>query len=81
MTEAKPSSPFVLCFNNEGNSASLIVGKVSCTVSGPEAEAHNMMRIVAEDLSEPEGYFYPASMFVPVELTEEAKRALMRTGS
>lgn len=57
------------------------VGKVYRKVSHPEAEAHNMIRIVAENLAEPEGYFYPASMFVPVELTKEAKRALVRAGT
>jgi len=36
-----------------------------------------MLRIVDEDLSEPDGYLYPASMFVPVELPEKAKRVLM----
>lgn len=40
-----------------------------------------MIRIVDEDLSEPDGYLYPASMFVPVQLPEEAKQALMAKGS
>ena len=56
-------SDFVICINNEGNPASLIVGK--------------MIRVVDEDLSKPDGYLYPASMFVPVELPEEAKQVLM----
>lgn len=68
---------FVLCINNEGNPASLILGKVYRRLPDPEAESHNMLRILDEDLSEPDGYLYPASMFVPVELPEEAKRALM----
>ena len=70
-------SEFVLCINNEGNPASLIVGKVYRRLPGPEAESHKMLRIVDEDLSEPEGYLYPASLFVPIELPEEAKQALM----
>lgn len=72
---------FVLCINNEGSPASLIVGKVYRRLPDPEAELHNMFRIIDEDLSEPEGYLYPASMFVPVELPEEAKRVLMAVGS
>ena len=56
-------SDFVICINNEGNPASLIVGK--------------MIRVVDEDLSKPDGYLYPASMFAPVELPEEAKQVLM----
>ncbi|MDQ7065554.1 MAG: hypothetical protein Q9P90_15055 [candidate division KSB1 bacterium] len=72
---------FVLCIHNEGHPASLIVGKVYRRLPDPEAESHNMVRIIDEDLSEPEGYLYPASMFVPVELPEEAKRVLMAVGS
>jgi hypothetical protein len=36
-----------------------------------------MLRIVDEDKSEPDGYLYPKSMFVPVELPELAKQALI----
>ena len=74
-------SEFVICINNEGNPASLIVGKVYRRLPDPEAEAHDMIRIVDEDLSEPDGYLYPASMFVPVELPERAKQVLMAMGS
>lgn len=74
-------SEFVICINNESSPASLIVGKVYRRLPDPQAEAHGMIRIVDEDLSEPEGYLYPASMFVPVDLPEEAKRALMALGT
>jgi len=74
-------SEFVICINNKGNPASLIVGKVYRRLPDPEAELHDMFRIVDEDLSEPDGYLYPASMFVPLELPEEAKRVLMAAGS
>jgi len=74
-------SEFVICINNEGNPASLIVGKVYRRLPDPEAESCNMLRIIDEDLSEPDGYLYPASMFVPMELPEEAKRVLMAMGS
>ena len=67
---------FVLCINNTSNPASLILGKVYLRLPDPEAEAHNMFRIVDEDTSEPDGYLYPASMFVPIELPEVAERAL-----
>ena len=39
-----------------------------------------MLRVVDEDKSEPDGYLYPASMFVPIELPEVAKRALRAAG-
>ncbi len=71
---------FVICINNENNPASLIVGKVYRRLPDPEAEVHNMLRIVDEDKSESDGYLYPASMFAPVELPEVAKRVLMTAG-
>ncbi len=72
---------FVICINNESNPASLIVGKVYRRLPDPEAERHDMIRIVDEDLSEPDGYLYPAPMFVPVELPEKARQVLMAVGS
>ena len=73
-------SDFVICINNDSNPASLIVGKVYRTLSDPEAEAHNMLRVIDEDKSEPEGYLYPESMFAPVELPRAAARVLMAAG-
>jgi len=70
-------SKFVLCINNASNPASLILGKVYRRLPDPEAEVHNMIRVIDEDRSEPEGYLYPASMFVPIELPEAAERVLM----
>lgn len=69
-------SEFVICINNEGNPASLIVGKVYRTVVDAEAQAHDLLRVVDEDKSEPDGYLYSASMFASIELPEVAKRAL-----
>ncbi len=71
-------SHFVICINNDSNPASLIVGKVYRTLPDAAAEAHNMLRVIDEDRSEPDGYLYPASMFAPIELPEVAERALMR---
>ena len=73
-------SDFVICINNDSNPASLIVGKVYRTLPDAEAEAHDMLRVVDEDKSEPDGYLYPASMFIPIELPEVAKRALRAAG-
>lgn len=67
---------FVLCINNSGNQASLIVGKVYRQLPDPEAEAHGMIRIVDEDKSESDGYLYPASLFVSIDLPEAAERVL-----
>ena len=72
-------SHFVICINNDGNPASLIVGKVYRTLPDPAAEPHNMIRVIDEDKSEPDGYLYPAFMFASIELPEVAERALMTT--
>jgi hypothetical protein len=70
-------SDFVICINNKSNPASLIFGKVYLRLPDPEAEIHEMLRIVDEDLSEPDGYLYPASMFVPIKLPEIAERIII----
>ena len=69
-------SEFVICISNESNPASLIVGKVYRTLSDAEARAHDLLRVIDEDASEPDGYLYSASMFAPIELPEAAKQAL-----
>ena len=74
-------SDFVICIDNVGNPASLIVGKVYQRLPDGEAETHAMVRVVDEDASEPDGYLYPASSFVPIELPESARRALTAASS
>jgi len=74
-------SEYFICIDNESNPASLIVGKVYRRLPDPDAESHQMLRIMDEDISEPGGYLYPASMFAPVELPENAKQALMAAGT
>lgn len=69
-------SEFVICIGNDGNSASLIVGKVYRILPDAEAQVHDLLRVIDEDRSEPDGYLYSASMFVPIELPDMAKRAL-----
>ena len=69
-------SEFVICIGNDGNSASLIVGKVYRTLPDAEARDRELLRVIDEDRSEPDGYLYSASMFVPIELPDVAKRAL-----
>lgn len=72
---------YVICIDNRGNPASLIVGKAYRTVEDAGAENHGLLRVVDEDTSEPDGYLYAASMFAPVELPDVAKRALAAAGS
>ncbi|MBI4670049.1 MAG: hypothetical protein HY741_00040 [Chloroflexi bacterium] len=68
---------FVICINNASNPASLIVGKVYRKLPDVDAEKHKMIRVIDEETAERDGYLYPASMFVPIELPEMAERALM----
>jgi len=74
-------SHFVICINNDGNPASLMIGKVYRILPDAEAELHNMFRIIDEDRSEPDGYLHPASKFVPVDLPEVVERVLMAVGA
>ncbi len=69
-----------MCIDNKSNPASLILGKVYRTLPDADAEPHNMLRVVDEDVSEPDGYLYPISMFTPIELPEVAERVLMAAG-
>ena len=69
-------SDFVICINNDTNPASLILGKVYRRLPDPQAELHGMCRVVDEDVTEPDGYLYPASLFAPIEVPESAQRAL-----
>lgn len=65
---------FVICINNESNPASLILGKVYQSISDETAEQIGLLRVVDEDSSEPDGYLYPSSMFVPIEVPEVAQQ-------
>jgi hypothetical protein len=49
-------SDFVICINNNSNPASLILGKVYRTLPDREAESRNLLRVIDEDKSEPDGY-------------------------
>jgi hypothetical protein len=73
-------SDFVICINNESNPASLILGKFYQRLPDAEAESHEMLRVIDEDKSEPDGYLYPLSMFAPIELPEAAERVLTAAG-
>jgi hypothetical protein len=50
-------SDFVIRISNADNPASLILGKVYRGLPDAEAEAHDMLRVVDEDTSEPDGHF------------------------
>jgi hypothetical protein len=68
---------FVLCISNKDYLASLILGKVYRTLPDEVAEQRDLIRVIDEDTSEPDGYLYPRRMFVPIEIPEIAERVLM----
>ena len=70
----------MICISNQGNEASLVVGRVYRRVPEARAVDKRLLRVIDEDRSESDGYLYPASMFAPVELPEEARRALTAAG-
>lgn len=70
-------SQFVICINNESNPASLILGKVYRILPDEEAEQHDLIRVVDEDLAEVDGYLYPSFMFVPIVVPEAAQQVLL----
>jgi hypothetical protein len=71
-------SDFVLCINNKDYSASLILGKVYRTLPDEAAGQRELIRVIDEDTSEPDGYLYPRRMFVSVEIPEIAERVLIQ---
>ncbi len=71
---------FVICISNESNPASLIVGKAYRKLPDADAESKGLSRIIDEDRSELDGYLYPSSIFVPIDLPEVAEKALMASG-
>lgn len=73
-------SGFVICIRNEGNEECLMVGRVYRKLPDIRSVCDRLLRVIDEDRSEPDGYLYPASMFAPVKLPEEARRALTAAG-
>ena len=66
---------FFLCINNEGNLASLEVGKVYRAMQDRRAKVLNLLRVIDES---GEDYLYPADQFVAVRLPQAAKNVLLR---
>lgn len=63
---------------------SLIVGRIYRTLPDEDAAKHNLIRVIDETHGEPgseDGYLYPTSMFVPIELPKVAEQMLMSAGT
>jgi hypothetical protein len=57
---------------NDGYEASLEIGKVYLTLPDPEAAKYGRIRVVDES---EEDYLFPVEYFLPVELSEPARKA------
>lgn len=66
---------FAICIKNEGYPASLQLWKVYRVLPDEKGARHNMIRVVDES---GEDYLFSASYFVPVELPQAAKSALLQ---
>jgi hypothetical protein len=65
---------FALCLDNEGNEASLIVGKVYPILPDPRAAKESLVRVVDES---DEDYLFARSQFAFVDFPESVRRTLL----
>jgi hypothetical protein len=66
---------FVVCISNEGYPASLETRKLYQELPDPDAAKRGLLRVVDES---GEDYLFPKTMFVPLELSGEAREAILR---
>lgn len=65
---------FALCLDNEGNEASLIVGKVYPIVPDPRASKDALVRVIDES---GEDYLFARRQFAFVDFPESVRRKLL----
>jgi hypothetical protein len=66
---------YALCVKNRGYPAALEIRKVYRVLLDPVSRERGLVRVVDES---GEGYLYPASFFVPIELPRGAVRAFSK---
>src|SRR5437016_3333284 len=64
---------FAMCINNDGNPASLELGKVYKIIRPARGDPSYMVRVIDND---GEDYLYYARQFVPVDLPPKARRVV-----
>ncbi len=67
---------FAICIKNDDYPASLQLWKVYRILPDEKGKRHNMIRVIDES---GEDYLFSANYFVPVELPQAAKSALLET--
>lgn len=70
----EPKTQFAICIKNKDYPASLQLWRVYQVLPDAKAARHNMIRVIDES---GEDYLFSANYFVPVELPQAAKTALM----
>src|ERR1051326_6829928 len=71
---AKPHQ-FVICIDNTGYPADLEVGKVYPVLPDNKGASLGMIRVIDES---GEDYLYSAEQFVPIQVPDSARRAVLR---
>ena len=67
---------YVLCVDNEGYKASLVVRRVYRLLPDPEAGKRNLLRVIDESNDD---YLFPADLFVPIKLPKPVRKKLAVT--
>ena len=67
------TNQLVVCVRSAGYEVSLERGKIYQAVSDARAVRHHLLRVIDES---GEGYLYPKSIFLPIELPKAIERVL-----
>lgn len=67
------TKPFAVCIDNDGNEASLILGKVYRVRADARAAKDHLVRVVDES---GEDYLFAADQFVLVDFPQDVRRKL-----
>jgi hypothetical protein len=70
----KEETEFVVCINNKGYAASLEFGKIYQVISGVEAKAEGLLRIIDES---GEDYAFSAERFFAISLPQKLENMLL----
>jgi len=65
---------FAVCLKNDGYEVSLERRKIYQVLPDPEAAKHRQVRVIDESGDD---YLYPQSFFVPIELPQPIRRAVL----
>ena len=66
---------FVICIDNSDYPVALEKRKIYELIPDASAEKHNQDRVIDES---GEDYLYPASCFIPINLSESVENAILR---